>query len=202
MRRWLVRTSVLVAACVLAAYAAASESGSHPSIRLSSARLSSACTGSSLSAQQLDALALRTAASDGDPNATDMQAVASTRALASFAIDPREAPLGSIKDHPHESVFAITMHGSFTDRNMSTYDDSTHVKLNEIALIVDSRTGKGTDAWWGSNAQLRDNPIDLSKLGHVIQLPSRSVASAAVRHAARALSAAKMRHELPCHGRS
>jgi hypothetical protein len=147
-------------------------------------------------------LALHLAASDGDRNATALQAVATTRARASAAIDPQGAPLGSIKDHPHEAVFAITRHGSFSDRTISTWGDSNDVKINEIALLIDSRTGKGADAWWRSNAQLRDNPIDLSKLGHVIRLPGRAAASPAVRRAATAGSVAEIRQELPCHNRS
>ena len=110
--------------------------------------------------------------------------IASTPAIPPSSSGPPKP--GSIKNHPHESVFAITMHGSFSDRNISTWGDSNDVKINEIALLIDSRTGTGTDAWWGSNAQLRDNPMDLSKLGHVIQLPSRPAASAAVRRVGRA----------------
>jgi hypothetical protein len=202
MRPWLVRTSLVAAACVPAACAAANNSGSHPSIKLSAARLSAACARSALSPRQLDALALHLAASDGDRNATDIQAVATTRARASAAIDPQGAPLGSIKNHRHEAVFAVAMHGSFSDRTISTWGDSDDVEINEIALLIDSRTGKGADAWWRSNAQLRDDPIDLSTLGRVIRLPRRAAAPPAVRRAATTGSVARIRHELPCHSGS
>jgi hypothetical protein len=108
----------------------------------------------------VDTLALNAAAANGDANPTTINSILTTRGNAYQAIwSGAGAPVDP------ESVYAITMHGSFNDSQWHPPGVATR-NYGFFTIVVDAATGTPVDA------NLRASSVDIGVLGQLTQLPS------------------------------
>jgi hypothetical protein len=125
----------------------------------SRARAATAAAPMALSA--VDSLALRGGAYNGDAGPAEIDSILTTRGAADGAIWPGA---GTPPD-PGQSVYAVTMRGSFNNSQW-TPPGVAPQNYNVLTLVVDAATGQLVDA------NLRNSSAGLDTIGALTQLPS------------------------------